>query len=218
MHAAFQTVRLFLVLIPHSIGRMLLEKERRDSIAQGALREAHETVRATDAAFKFSGRDSREWRPGACLGVAKVASHAAEDGAPIAQPQAALLKAQADAGPDSAKRLEGQGLRVVQAEQRGHQLLQLVLGRLPQDQSVLLQPSQSHDHWSVPSNPIKRAQAAIHISIAENTFLFPLRPVSLVSSCGSRRCRPSIDCLISQLCSASASEEGTSKRGLNAQT
>ena len=95
-------------------------------------------------------------RPKACLGVAKVACHAAEDGAPVAQAQTALFKAQADAGPDGAERLEGQGLRVVQAEQRGHQLLQLVLSRLPQDQSVLLQPSQSHKHWSVPTKGLKQ--------------------------------------------------------------
>ena len=53
MHAAFQTVELLLVLIAHSIGSRLPEKECRDSIEQGALRGAHERVRAPDAAFNF---------------------------------------------------------------------------------------------------------------------------------------------------------------------
>ena len=50
------------------------------------------------------------------LGMAKVASHAAKHRSAISQSEAALFKAQADAGPNGAESLECQCLGAVQLD------------------------------------------------------------------------------------------------------
>jgi hypothetical protein len=93
--------------------------------------------------------------------VAEIASDAAEDGSPVFEMEAALLKSQADARADGAKRLVGQGLGILEDE-GCHQLLQLPLSSLAEHQPLLLQ-SATHRTLGGASPPCKEYKSAGHL-------------------------------------------------------